>query len=260
MRDPNFRTATSTRHLALGKTRFFDPQFFDFWRNFKGLKRSRHVGGCEKLLRAPRRVLKYCIQTNWTIADKMRTSFERGSQIHTWRINFGEWFRVPVSTITKHWEARFGLARLSLLRSVESRILICVRLSHMSRVFRMLWSAISALFLSYYRVPTRPEWRERDTWLLCDALLWFSGAILRPFLDGSADGFWPIGTRGTRKLMHFTCPIFTLVEDSVFSRSLSVFRWWPAYFLVCSWCILGTTFGGFRRPLEAGRLGEQQNV
>ena len=116
----------------------------------------------KKLLQAPQRVLKYGTQTNWTIADKMRTSFERGSQIHRWRINFGDWFRAPVSTITKHWEARFGLARLSLLRSVESRILIFVRLSHLSRVFRMLWSAISALFLSYYSVPTRPEWRERD--------------------------------------------------------------------------------------------------
>ena len=30
MRDPNFRSATSPRHLALGKTRFFDPQFSIF--------------------------------------------------------------------------------------------------------------------------------------------------------------------------------------------------------------------------------------
>ena len=106
--------------------------------------------------------LKCCTQTNWTIADKMRTSFELGSQIHTWRINFGDWFRAPVSTIAKHWEARFGLARLSLLRSVESRILISVRLNHMCRVFRMLWSAISALFLSYYHCPTRPDGRDMD--------------------------------------------------------------------------------------------------
>ena len=75
---------------------------------------------------------------------------------------FQEASRLPVYSMSNHWEGRFGLARLSLLRSVESRILIFVRLNHTCRVFRMLWSAISALFLSYYRVPTRPELRERD--------------------------------------------------------------------------------------------------
>ena len=34
--------------------------------------------------------------------------------------------------------------------------------SVMLAVRLMLSSAISALFLSYYRLPTRPEWRERD--------------------------------------------------------------------------------------------------
>ena len=38
MRDPNFRSATPRRHLALGKTRFFYPQFSIFDGIFKGLK------------------------------------------------------------------------------------------------------------------------------------------------------------------------------------------------------------------------------
>ena len=67
MRDPNFRSATSPRHLALGKTRFFDPQFSIF----DAISKVKHVA-VKKLLRARRRVLKYYIQTNITLADKMR--------------------------------------------------------------------------------------------------------------------------------------------------------------------------------------------
>jgi hypothetical protein len=43
---------------------------------------------------------------------------------------------------------------ISKLNVVNASVMFAVRL--------MLSSAISALFLSYYRLPTRPEWRERD--------------------------------------------------------------------------------------------------
>ena len=42
MRDPNFGSATSGRHLALGKTRFVRWSIFDFCRDFKALKRTLH--------------------------------------------------------------------------------------------------------------------------------------------------------------------------------------------------------------------------
>ena len=96
--------------------------------------------------------LKCCTQTNWTIADKMRTSFELGSQIHTWRINFGDWFRAPVSTIAKHWEARFGLARCgSRLSCTTPRIwtlLLFVRFLCVSDVVKRDLSFISSILSS----------------------------------------------------------------------------------------------------------------
>ena len=96
---------------------------------------------------------------------------------------FQEASRLPVYSMSNHWEGRFGLARLSLLRSVESRILIFVRLNHTCRVFRMLWSAISALFLSYYRLPTRPEWRERDPRLSLGSLGLGTESAVRFWVD-----------------------------------------------------------------------------
>ena len=78
MRDPNFRSATPRRHLALGKTRFFDPQFSIF----DAISKVRHVA-VKKLLRARRRVLRYCIQTNLTLADAMRAVLALKSARHT---------------------------------------------------------------------------------------------------------------------------------------------------------------------------------
>ena len=59
----------------------------------------------------------------------------------------------------------------------------CERLCDACCAFRMLSSAISALFLSYYRLPTRPELRERDPRLSLGSLGLGTESAMRFWID-----------------------------------------------------------------------------
>ena len=47
----------------------------------KTVKNHAKTRGCKKILRAPQRVLKYCIQSNSTLADAVRMVLGRGRAI-----------------------------------------------------------------------------------------------------------------------------------------------------------------------------------
>ena len=89
---------------------------------------------------------------------------------------------------SRHEISNFNVADVS--------VMLAVRL--------MLSSAISALFLSYYRLPTRPELRERDPRLSLGNLglgtesavrLWVDFEVLFLTLQATSGAPWALGER-----------------------------------------------------------------